>query len=163
MTKNDLKSGEPILHKVHHLLSKQRLRVAVAESCTGGMLSEYFTTLSGASDIFVGGIVCYSNEAKKRLLSVSEQTLAKFGAVSENTALEMINGLSAALKADIYLAITGIAGPTGGSETKPVGTVYIATKFRDQIFCHHFVFEGDREQVRQKTTKRALQIIYDFF
>lgn len=163
MSQNDSKSDELFLTTVHHLLSDHRITVAVAESCTGGMLSEYLTKLPGASNIFVGGIVCYSDEMKKKILNVSEQTLAEFGAVSENTALEMITGLRTAIEADIYVAITGIAGPGGGSETKPVGTVYIATQFKDRIICKHFIFDGNREQIRQKTTKRTLQIINDFF
>lgn len=139
-------------------LRAQKLKLATAESCTGGMISAAFTDLSGSSDIFDRGFVTYSNEAKISMLGVTSSTLEAYGAVSEQTAREMCEGTLKNSLADVTIAVTGIAGPSGGTEEKPVGLVYIglARKSGDtRIFKH--IFAGDRQAVRQLTVEQALE------
>lgn len=130
---------------------------ATAESCTGGLISAYITDVSGSSAYFDRGFVTYSNQSKMDLLSVRATTLDEFGAVSENTAKEMALGALANSLADVAVAVTGIAGPTGGTVDKPVGTVCISVASKQHgafVFTHHFT--GNRTQVREATAKRAL-------
>lgn len=143
-------------------LRAQNLKLATAESCTGGMISAAFTDLSGSSDIFDRGFVTYSNEAKMDMLGVLQATLDAHGAVSEHTAKQMCEGALKNSLADITIAVTGIAGPSGGSEDKPVGLVYIglAKKNADtQVFKH--IFAGDRQAVRQQTVEQAITHLMD--
>ena len=143
-------------------LRAQKLKLATAESCTGGMISAAFTDLSGSSDIFDRGFVTYSNEAKMDMLGVLQATLDAHGAVSEHTAKQMCEGALKNSLADITIAVTGIAGPSGGSEDKPVGLVYIglAKKNADtQVFKH--IFDGDRQAVRQQTVEQAITHLMD--
>jgi len=133
-------------------------RLSVAESCTGGWLGKCCTDLAGSSIWFDRGFITYSNQAKQDCLDVNESTIKQFGAVSEQTVSEMVQGALAESMADISVAITGIAGPDGGSIDKPVGTVWLAwfTKYSAvQTQCCHF--EGDRESIRRQAVKRALQ------
>lgn len=137
-------------------------KLATAESCTGGMISAAFTDLSGSSDIFDRGFVTYSNEAKMAMLGVSPATLEAHGAVSEQTAREMCEGALKNSLADVTIAVTGIAGPSGGTPDKPVGLVYIGLakkKSETRIFRH--VFAGDRQAVRQQTVEQALEHLMD--
>ena len=132
-------------------------RAVTAESCTGGWIAKVLTDLSGSSAWFDGGVVSYSNAAKQALLGVREQTLNDHGAVSAECAREMVAGVRARFDADVAVAVTGIAGPTGGSADKPVGTVWIAWEARDhtgEAAC--FLFAGDREAVRRQTIHAAL-------
>ena len=134
-----------------------------AESCTGGQISKTVTDLAGVSAVFCGGIVSYSNEIKEALLGVCHKTLEKYGAVSEQTAAEMATGAIKALGADFAVAVTGIAGPDGGSEKKPVGLVYIAcADKKGNVTAAKNLFSGDRKSVRDKTTETALQMLADF-
>lgn len=145
------------------ILRSQKLKLATAESCTGGMISAAFTDLSGSSDIFDRGFVTYSNEAKMAMLGVSSATLEAYGAVSEQTAREMCEGALKNSLADITIAVTGIAGPSGGTPDKPVGLVYIGLAKKNaktRIFRH--VFDGDRQTVRQQTVEQALEHLMDF-
>lgn len=145
---------------VGDLLASHKHTLSIAESCTGGWLSERITSVSGSSTYFLMGIVSYSNEAKMQLLSVSEDTLIKYGAVSRQTALEMAKGIMQKSGSDVSIAITGIAGPTGGTGEKPVGTVYIAAIAADgNETCHRFLFSGAREKIRYLATQSALDII----
>lgn len=130
--------------------------IATAESCTGGMLAQTLTAVSGASDVLGYGFVTYSNEAKHKLLGVSQETLAKHGAVSEQTALEMCKGLRACSGADVAVSITGIAGPTGGTPEKPVGLVYIGIATERESYCIPCRFQGDRERIRNLTVVKVL-------
>tara|TARA_R110002153_G_scaffold107109_1_gene246739 strand:- start:8152 stop:8655 length:504 start_codon:yes stop_codon:yes gene_type:complete len=132
--------------------------LSAAESCTGGWVGKCCTDLAGSSTWFDRGFITYSNQAKQDLLHVNESTLIQFGAVSEQTASEMVQGALAESKADISVAITGIAGPDGGTIDKPVGTVWFAwgTKYSVvQTQCYHF--KGDRESIRRQAVKLALQ------
>lgn len=139
------------------LLRTQGLKLATAESCTGGMIAVAVTDLSGSSDIFDRGFVTYSNQSKIDLLQVSVETLDSQGAVSQQTAQEMIGGALRNSTADVAVAVTGIAGPTGGSAEKPVGLVYIGIGKKGEkptVFRH--IFSGGRSEVRQQTVEAAL-------
>lgn len=144
---------------VRDLLLEQRKTLAVAESCTGGLLSKMLTDLPGSSKFFWGGAVSYDNEAKKRLLGVSEETLAQYGAVSPETAREMAREIRKSSHTDYALAITGLAGPDGGSETKPVGLVYIALDGPDECIVRRLHFVGSRQSVRVLAAKSSLDLL----
>jgi nicotinamide-nucleotide amidase len=140
------------------LLRGRNKSIAVAESCTGGLIAQALTELAGSSVWFERGFVTYSNASKIQLLNVQAQTLECYGAVSAETALEMAAGALAHSEADYVLAVTGIAGPGGGSAAKPVGTVFIARAAKGQApDCEQQYFEGDRHTVRYQTALRALQ------
>lgn len=139
------------------LLAKQ-WTITAAESCTGGGLSYHLTQLSGSSAWFKQGVVTYSNEAKMQLIDVSETSLINYGAVSEQVALEMASGVKQLAQANIGVGITGIAGPTGGTAEKPVGTVWIGLATPSAVTAHCFVFEGDRTAVREQSIEKALQL-----
>ncbi|HUX06160.1 MAG TPA: competence/damage-inducible protein A [Acidobacteriota bacterium] len=134
--------------------------IAVAESCSGGWLAKRLTDVPGSSDYFLQGVVTYSNAAKTRLLGVKEETLVKHGAVSKATALEMAQGVKERSTANVGVGITGIAGPDGGTEEKPVGLVYIAAIAADGgECCHAFLFPGDRDKIRYQATQMALAMV----
>lgn len=139
-------------NKVVELLKEKNLTISTAESCTGGMLASKLIDVAGVSEIFKEGIVSYSNEAKMNFLGVKKETLDRYGAVSEETAKEMVMGL----QTDIGLATTGIAGPDGGSEEKPVGLVYMGIKIKDKIYVEKRVFKGDRNKIRERTVSHTL-------
>jgi nicotinamide-nucleotide amidase len=139
------------------VLKKQKLVLATAESCTGGWISQVVTATAGSSEWFERGFVTYSNEAKQELLGVSAETLERFGAVSRETALEMAQGVLRHSHAQVAIAVTGIAGPTGGTASKPVGTVCFAwCSALGEPLTIVTTFEGDREQVRRHSVLRAL-------
>lgn len=138
--------------KVVELIKEKNLTISIAESCTGGMLASKLIDVSGVSENFYEGIVSYSNEAKMKRLGVSKETLEKYGAVSEETAREMLMGLHT----DIGLATTGIAGPNGGTEEKPVGLVYMGIKIKNKIYIEKKIFKGDRNKVRERTVSHTL-------
>ncbi|WP_294703317.1 competence/damage-inducible protein A [uncultured Fusobacterium sp.] len=138
--------------KVVELIKEKNLTISTAESCTGGMLASKLIDVSGVSENFYEGIVSYSNEAKMKRLGVSKETLEKYGAVSEETAREMLMGLHT----DIGLATTGIAGPNGGTEEKPVGLVYMGIKIKNKIYIEKKIFKGDRNKVRERTVSHTL-------
>ncbi len=141
------------------LLKEKRLKIATAESCTGGLIAERITSVPGASAVFDCGIIAYSNEMKKCLLGVKTETLMEFGAVSEQTASEMATGVRRISGADIAVSVTGIAGPDGGSPDKPVGTVCIAVSILHRTLSKRFLFNGDRESVREQTAHSALEMV----
>lgn len=144
---------------VGDLLIKNNLKISTAESCTGGMIASRLVSISGISDAFLEGAVTYSNEAKVRTLNVKEETLKKYGAVSEETAREMAEGMAKRTGSDIAVVTTGIAGPGGGTEEKPVGLVYIGLYYKGEVFVYKNVFNGNRQEVRTKATVRALDIV----
>lgn len=136
------------------------LKIATAESCTGGMIASAITDIAGSSHVFERGFVTYSNEAKRELLDVPEGTLAEYGAVSEPVARAMVLGTLAHSRADIAVAVTGIAGPGGGSAEKPVGLVFIGVGRRGEpVVVERHVFPGDRAAVRKATALRALELL----
>ncbi|MFP6072039.1 nicotinamide-nucleotide amidohydrolase family protein [Helicobacter pylori] len=136
------------------------LKMAVAESCSGGLLSHAFTSISGASAVFMGGIVCYSEEIKRELLKVNATTLKVFGVYSEECVKEMLLGVFLNFKVDLALAISGVAGPNGGSKANPVGTIYIgAQKLGSQALIDRCFFEGNRESIQNKSVEHALNML----
>ena len=140
-------------------ICKQRnLKIAVAESLTGGMVSSELISISGASAVFVQGIVSYTEEAKQRLLNVKESTLASFGAVSKQTAIEMLDGLKNS-GADILVSTTGLAGPDGDGFCNEIGLTYIGISFLGKKKVYKMVFNGDRQQIRRSATEYAIQAV----
>ena len=149
---------EKLAIAVGQALNIQHLKLATAESCTGGGLSYWITHVPGSSAWFERGFVTYSDAAKSEMLGVNPQTIATFGAVSKETAIEMATGALQKSKADISIAITGIAGPNGGSQDKPVGTVWIAiAKRKYPTDAQSILFAGDRQLVRERTIVCALE------
>lgn len=144
---------------VVELLINNNLTVATAESCTGGLLAGRIINVPGASDVFKEGIITYSNKAKKNRLGVKKSTLSKYGAVSEQTAKEMVKGLLNYTKADMGLSVTGIAGPDGGTDEKPVGLVYIGCSVGGKIKVKECFFKGNRQKVRESTVATALVLL----
>ena len=147
---------------VGRMLAERKLTLAVAESCTGGLLGHRITNVAGSSEYFEGGVIAYSYDAKERLLSVHHDTLYEHGAVSPETALEMARGARKALGADIGLSITGIAGPGGGLPGKPVGLTFIALSARNVERVERFVWESDREGNKVLSTDAALEMLKEF-
>jgi len=138
-------------------LIKRNLRIVLAESCTGGLVCQHLTNIPGSSVWFDRGFITYSNESKIELLKVNQNTLSKFGAVSKETASEMALGALDASHADIALSITGIAGPSGGSIDKPVGTVFFAIAYQNKVvFNNSKIFPGSRENIRESSCLFAL-------
>ncbi|UCE04482.1 MAG: CinA family protein [bacterium] len=148
-------------HKLIELLKQNKLTISTADSCTGGLISKLITDVPGASEVFIGGVVSYSNEMKVRWLGVKQETLEQHGAVSENTVKEMLNGIMRQSGSDIAVAVSGIAGPTGGTPEKPVGTVFLGVLFRDQMMVKKYLFKGSRQEVRLKSAKKAEEMIHN--
>ncbi|HEX9971039.1 MAG TPA: CinA family protein [bacterium] len=146
-------------HSLVDLLRSEKLTLATAESCTGGLIAKLITDIPGSSEVFVGGIVSYSNDMKEKWLGVSHETLEKFGAVSEKTVSEMLDGILKQTGSDLGIAVSGIAGPGGGTLEKPVGTVYIGIAFHGQKIIEQCFFQGSREDVRIASAKKAANMI----
>ena len=141
-------------------LSRKKLKISFAESCTGGMLANTITSVSGASKIFNLGLITYSNQAKIKILKVNKSIIKRFGAVSYECCKAMVVNLSKISKANINVSITGIAGPKGGSKDKPVGLVYIGVKKGNKIIISKNLFKSkSRISIQKKTVKKAIKII----
>ena len=138
--------------KVVRILTKKKLTVSFAESCTGGLLASTITSISGSSKVFNMGLITYSNNAKVKLLKVPKKTITKYGAVSYETCLSMVKNLSKISKSNISISITGIAGPDGGTKEKPVGLVYIGFKKGSKIIIKKYLFKNKKRIRIQKTT-----------
>ena len=141
------------------LLTRQKRTLALAESCTGGFIANQITNVPGASKVFLGGVVAYSNEVKRKFLGVRAKTLEQHGAVSEATAAEMAEGTRKRFSADFAIAVTGIAGPTGGTKNKPTGTVFIALAGPSGTLVEHKLNRFNREQFKKVTTRQALELL----
>ena len=141
----------PFIKKIIDKLIKKNISISVAESCTGGLIANNITKNSGASKIFSYGIITYSNKAKSKYLSVSKTNLSKFGAVSKEVAEDMINGLYKNEKTQICISTTGIAGPNGGTKSKPVGLVYIGIKVNKNNYIFKKIYRGKRLDIQRKT------------
>ena len=149
--------------KIVNNLIKKRLTISVAESCTGGFLSNSFTSIAGSSKIFTLGIVSYSNQSKINVLKVPKKTIEKHGSVSEKVCLIMLKNLNKMSKTNISISVTGIAGPGGGTKKKPVGLVYIGIKKNDKILIKKYLFENKGRSYIQKTAvNKSLQLILNF-
>lgn len=145
--------------EVARLLEKKKLHVTTAESCTGGLIAGMLVNVPGISTWFGEGYVTYSNNAKEKLLGVSHETLECYGAVSEQTASEMAEGAARAAGTQVAVSATGIAGPDGGTEEKPVGLVYIGCYCKGTVCVEKHIFSGDRAQVRTQTVRAALRLL----
>ena len=147
-------------NKVVKLLSKKRLNISFAESCTGGLLSSSVTSISGSSKVFNLGLITYSNKSKMDILKVPKKIINKFGAVSYETCLSMVKNLNKISKTNISISITGIAGPKGGTKTKPVGLVFIGLKKGDKTVVKRFLFKNkNRNSIQITTVSKALSLI----
>lgn len=142
-----------------NLLKNKHLTISTAESCTGGLISKRFTDIPGASEVFTGSITAYSNSIKTKILGVKESTIAEFGAVSEETASEMVFGITKLFNTDIGISVTGIAGPGGGTETKPAGTVCFGFYINKHIITKKEFFNGDRDRVRIFSSLYAINFL----
>ena len=146
--------------KIVSLLKRKKLKIAVAESCTGGMLSGAITSVSGSSRVFTMGLVTYSNQAKLKVLKVPNKILKKYGAVSAQCCLSMVNNLYKISKSKVCVSITGIAGPKGGSKHKPIGLVYIGVKIGKKILINKSNFKNKgRIFVQRQTVKKSLNLL----
>jgi len=152
-------ANETLEEAVVSLLSKNGLTITTAESCTGGLLSATIVNVAGASDVFKGGYITYTNKLKKNVIGVKKSTLEKYGAVSEEVAAEMAKGAQAEAKADVAVSVTGIAGPGGGSPEKPVGLVYIGCAVGNKVFVNKYNFSGSRNKIRESSVAAALSMI----
>ena len=145
------------------LLREMDLSLAVAESCTGGLLGHRITSVSGSSDYFVGGVICYSNEVKVLALGVGRDVLRSHGAVSDVVAMQMAKGVRGRLGADIGMGVTGIAGPTGGTDDKPVGLVYVGlADGKKTRVCRFDLKEQDRNGIKELSCNGALEMLCEF-
>ena len=151
---------ERIEKVIGELLRKRGQTLATAESCTGGMLASWIVDIPGSSDYFLGGVVSYSNEAKMKFLGVSEENLIKYGAVSPQVAFEMSSGIRDRFQATFGIGITGIAGPTGATPTKPVGLVYISVASPEKVWVRKYHFVGGRNAVRTRSATAALNMLW---
>lgn len=154
--------NETLAEVVGRLLIEKNLSISTAESCTGGLLAGKLTEISGISQVLIGGGVTYSNQAKMKMLGVEKETLDKYGAVSPQTAEEMARGIAEYYQTDIGVGITGIAGPGGGSDEKPVGLVYIGICFKGECEVRKNVFNGNRDRVRARSVAEALNLILGY-
>jgi PncC family amidohydrolase len=150
-----------LVNKVSDELKKHKRTIATAESCTGGLLAHMLTNVSGSSEYFEQGVVTYSNNAKMRLLGLSEELLKNHGAVSKEVAVAMAQAVRQNAQVDYGLATTGIAGPTGGTKDKPVGLVYIALATKDTVLVQKFLFTGDRLSNKESFCSATLQLLFE--
>lgn len=150
-----------LLEKVSQLLIQKEIHIATAESCTGGLLGHMLTNVSGSSAYYNCGVISYSNIAKHQLLGISINTLETYGAVSEQVAHTMAEGIRKLSQVDIGIATTGIAGPTGGTKGKPVGLVYIGIATSSETKVEKFHFHGNRLEIKQQTCHTALNMLYE--
>ena len=146
--------------KVVRILTKKKLSVSFAESCTGGLLASTITSISGSSKVFNMGLITYSNNAKVKLLKVPKKTIIKYGAVSYETCLSMVKNLSKISKSNISVSITGIAGPSGGTKEKPVGLVYIGFKKGSKIIIKKYLFKNKKRiRIQKATVNEVLKMV----
>jgi PncC family amidohydrolase len=150
-----------LVNKVSDELKKQKVTIATAESCTGGLLAHTLTNISGSSEYFDRGVVSYSNKSKQDLLGVPNQLLAQYGAVSKEVAESMASGIRQRAMVQYGIATTGIAGPTGGTKEKPVGLVFIAIATKDQVYVKDFLFSGTRLANKENAVAAALDFLLE--
>lgn len=149
----------PLEEEIALLLKEKNLKITCAESCTGGLISGRLVNVAGISENYETGIVTYSNEAKEKFLKVPHALLESYGAVSSQVAEAMARGAVSFAGADVSVAVTGIAGPGGGTAEKPVGLVYMACCVGDAVKVEKHIFDGDRQTVRESTVKAALELV----
>ena len=154
---------ERLIKQVHRLLLKKGKTIATAESCTGGMLSEFLTRNPGSSKYFLLGVTTYNNKSKNKILSIPSPVIIKYGAVSKETCVKMAEAIKRLARADIGIGISGIAGPTGAVPGKPVGTVFIAIRDTNRKICKKFYFKGTRSTVRKSAAQETLKLLKKHF
>jgi nicotinamide-nucleotide amidase len=155
------KDSAALVQQVADRLLKHRQKVCTAESCTGGLIAKTFTDLAGSSDWFERGFVTYSNQAKNEMLAVPASLIEDYGAVSEAVATAMASGALRHSRADFSIAVTGVAGPGGGSDEKPVGTVWIALASANELVAKRYQFDGDRQAIREASLISAIEALLD--
>ena len=149
--------------KIVLILKKKKLKLAIAESCTGGLLSSSIISVSGASKVFLMGLVTYSNQAKINILKVPKKIIQKYGAVSVQCCLSMVNNLSKISKSKVCISVTGIAGPKGGTKQKPVGLVYIGIRKDKIVKVNRYIFKNrGRNYIQKATVNKALKLTHNF-
>ena len=148
-----------VAETVLELCRERRWTLATAESCTGGLVGARLTEITGASDVYIGGVVAYSDEVKREQLAVAPETLRMHGAVSVETAAAMVAGARSALRADVAVAVTGVAGPGGGTREKPVGLIYLAVESPNGGANERLQLEGDRHAIREEAADAALRLL----
>jgi|TARA_B110000211_G_scaffold231648_1_gene293595 nicotinamide-nucleotide amidase len=149
--------------QIINLLIHKKITLSIAESCTGGMLSQVITSVRGSSKVFEFGIVTYSNQSKTKYLKIPLKIIKKYGSVSKECCQSMLNNLSKLSKSKLNIAITGIAGPGGGTKSKPVGLVYIGIKKKQKTIIKKYLFKNNnRENVRRNSVKKSLELIENF-
>ena len=149
--------------KIVQILIKKRLKISFAESCTGGLLSSAITSVSGSSKVFTIGLVAYSNQSKIKVLRVSKNIIRKYGSVSKQVCLAMVKNVSKIVKTNMSVAITGIAGPSGGSKKKPVGLVYVGIKKNNKIGVKNYLFKNKgRAYIQKAAVNKSLALILSF-
>ena len=149
--------------KIITLLKKKKLKIAVAESCTGGMLSSAITSVSGSSKVFNLGLIVYSNESKIKVLKISKKLIRKYGAVSEQVCKAMAKNVSKIGKTNMSISITGIAGPSGGTKQKPVGLIYVGIKKANKVKVNRYLFKNKgRLYIQKATVNKSLDLILSF-
>ncbi len=148
--------------EVAQLLLSLKMTIAIAESCTGGLICHRLTNISGSSDYLERGVITYSNRSKIELLGVSGEVIKEHGAVSEACVRAMATGIKRLAGTDLGLAVSGIAGPTGGMPDKPVGTVYMALAWNKDVQCWKYLFEGDRAHIKEQASEQALIQIREY-
>ena len=152
-----MENSKNVVEKIILKLTKQQETISFAESCTGGRIAAAFTTISGASNVLKGSCITYSNEVKHKWLGVENDILEEFGAVSKECVSQMLDGIQKMAQSDYAIAVSGIAGPTGGTEFKPVGTVYIGVLTPTNKEISHCLFKGSREEVQEQSTTFAIE------
>ena len=151
------------LNKIVNLLKRKKLKISIAESCTGGMLSSAITSVSGSSKVFNLGLVAYSNQSKIKVLKVPKNIIRKYGSVSEQVCLAMLKNLNKISKTNISVSITGIAGPSGGTEIKPVGLVYVGIKKGNRVEVKKYLFKNKgRSYIQRASVNKSLGLILSF-
>ena len=143
------------------LLKERKYLIATAESCTGGLIAATIVNVSGSSEVFHTGIITYANESKVKELGVDTAIIDKFGAVSEEVAIEMAKGVLKHTGADVSVSVTGIAGPSGATEHKPIGLVYISCNILGDVKTRKYLLQGNRKEIREETVRCALQFVID--
>lgn len=160
-TRTFMSENSSLEEKIVSLLQEKGWKIASAESCSGGMIASRLVNVSGVSDVFEEGYITYSNAAKHKLLGVSKQSLGQYGAVSSQVAGEMALGAARQARARAAIAVTGIAGPGGGTPQKPVGLVYIGCYVDGRVFVTENYFQGSRQEIRTATTQAALSLLLE--
>ena len=155
--------GKFLSKEISELFWKENLTLATAESCTAGNVAAAITAVAGTSHFFKGGIIAYSNEVKENLLGVSHETLETYGAVSEETVIEMVKGAMKSMNSDCAIATSGIAGPTGGTPDKPVGTIWIAVGCKDKVITLKIEGDEGRNKNIANATQNALRLLRNLF